>query len=156
VRTRLRVTDRGEHPLLERGRHRVLEPLGLLVDLVPWHAQHVGEEALDQAVAHHDLLGPLATLPGEGERLVLLARDEAVLAQAAHHLVDGRRGDLHRAGDVRARDGQLGLHEPVDALQVFLFGDGCHGKYHCKRSGWRAFGGGRSDVPNRLEAWPFP
>ncbi len=59
VRAGLRVADRSEHALLEHRRHRVLEPLGLLVDLVPRDAQDVGEEALDQPVAADDLLGVL-------------------------------------------------------------------------------------------------
>ena len=56
VRARLRVADRGQHALLELRRHRVLEPLGLLVDVVPGDPQHVGEEALDQPVAADDAL----------------------------------------------------------------------------------------------------
>ena len=51
VRARLGVADRGEHALLELRRHRVLEPLGLLVHVVPRDAQDVGEEALDQPMA---------------------------------------------------------------------------------------------------------
>ena len=53
----LGVADRGEHALLEDRRHGVLQALGLLVDLVPGNAEHVGEEALDQAVAADDALG---------------------------------------------------------------------------------------------------
>ena len=57
VGARLRIADGGEHALLEHRRHRVLEALGLLVDLVPRDLQHVGEEALDEPVAAHDPLG---------------------------------------------------------------------------------------------------
>ena len=53
------VADRGQHFLLEHRRHRVLQALGLLVDLVPRHPEHVRQEALDQAVATHDSLGVL-------------------------------------------------------------------------------------------------
>ena len=70
VRAGLGVADGGEHALLEHRRHRVLEALGLLVDLVPGDAEHVGEEALDQAVAAHDALGVLGARVGEGDRLV--------------------------------------------------------------------------------------
>src|SRR4029078_740235 len=45
-----------QHPLLEHGRHRVLEPLGLLVDLVPRDPAHVGEETLDTGVQPADHL----------------------------------------------------------------------------------------------------
>src|SRR5439155_14212364 len=41
VRARLRVADRRQHPLLEHRGHRVLEALGLLVDLVPRDAEDV-------------------------------------------------------------------------------------------------------------------
>ena len=55
-----RVADRRPHALLQHRRHRVLDPLGLLVDLVPGDAEHVGEEALDHAVAADDVAGVLA------------------------------------------------------------------------------------------------
>ena len=91
VRAGLGVADRREHALLEHRRHRVLEALGLLVDLVPGHAQDVGEEALDQAVAAHDALGVLGAAVGERDRAVGAAGDVAVALEAADHLVDGRR-----------------------------------------------------------------
>ena len=71
VRAGRRVADRRQHPLLEHRRHRVLEPLGLLVDLVPGDAEDVGEEALDQPVAADDRLGVVAPLVGERQRLVV-------------------------------------------------------------------------------------
>ena len=61
VRAGRRVADRREHALLEHGRHRVLESLGLLVDLVPRDPEDVGEEALDQAVATDDRLRVVTT-----------------------------------------------------------------------------------------------
>ncbi len=102
VRAGLGVADRGEHALLEHRRHRVLEALGLLVDLVPGNAEHVGQEALDQAVAADDALGVRGAAVGEGDRAVAAARDVAVALEAADHLVHGRRGELHRARDVGA------------------------------------------------------
>ena len=103
VRAGLRVADRGEHPLLEDGRHRVLQALGLLVHLVPRDPEDVGEEALDQPVAAHDALGVLAARVGEVDRLVGGAGDVAVALEPADHLVHGRRGELHGARDVGAR-----------------------------------------------------
>ena len=123
VRAGLRVADRGQHARLEYRRHRVLEPLGLLVDVVPRDLQHVGEEALDQAVAADDRLGLLEPLGREGDRLVGGAGDVAVLLQPADHLVHGRRGELHRARHVGAGDRQAGLVQPEDRLQVFVFGN---------------------------------
>ena len=124
VRARLGVADRGEHARLEHRRHRVLEPLGLLVHLVPRDPEHVGEEALDQPVAADDALGVLAPVLGEGEHLVGAARDVAVALEPADHLVHGRRRELHRARDVRPRHRQAGLLEPEDGLEVLLLGDG--------------------------------
>ena len=82
VGARLGVADRGEHALLERWRHRVLEPLGLLVDLVPRDVQDVREEALDQPMAADDLACVLAPRLGERQRLVLGAGDVAVRSRA--------------------------------------------------------------------------
>ena len=124
VRAGLGVADRREHALLEHRRHRVLQALGLLVDLVPGDAEHVGEEALDQAVAADDPLGVGGAVGGEGDRAVLAAGDVAVALEAADHLVDGRRRELHRARDVRAGHRQVGLLQPEEDLQVLLLGDG--------------------------------
>ena len=124
VRAGLRVADRGEHPLLEHRRHRVLEPLGLLVDLVPRDPEHVGEEALDQAVAADDALGVLGARVGERDRLVARARDVAVALEAADHLVHRRGRELHRARDVGAGHRQTRLLQPEERLEVLLLGDG--------------------------------
>ena len=69
-------------------------------------------------------LGVLAPVVGERERLVGRARDVAVALEPADHLVDGRRGQLHRARHVGARHRQPGLLEPEDGLEVLLLGDG--------------------------------
>ena len=102
----------------------MLDPLGLLVDLVPGDAEDVGEEALDHAVATDDLLGLGPAVVGERRILSSLAGHVAVALEAADHLVDRRRGELHRAGDVGAGHRQTGLHQPEDGLQVLLLGDG--------------------------------
>src|SRR4051812_11365317 len=81
----------GGHALLEHGGHRVLQPLRLLVELVPRDAEDVGEEALDQPVAADDGLRVLAPRLGEDERLVGRAGDVAVAVEAPDHLMDGRR-----------------------------------------------------------------
>ena len=116
VRARLRVADGGEHALLEHGRHRVLEALGLLVHLVPRDPQDVGQEPFDQPVAAHDVLRVLGALGREADRLVVGARDVAVALEAADHLVHGRRRQLHRPRDVGARHGQPRLLQPEQGL----------------------------------------
>ena len=125
VRAGRRVADRFAHPLLEHRRHRVLDPLRLLVDLVPGDVQHVGEEALDHPVAADDVGGALAAVLGEGERFVLVALDVAVLDQPADHFVDGRRRQLHRAGDVGTGHRQARLVDPEHRLEVLLLRHGC-------------------------------
>jgi hypothetical protein len=119
----LGVADRGHHALLEHRRHRVLQALGLLVDLVPGDSQHIGEEALDQPVTADDRLGVRSAVVREHERFVGVALDVAVPLEAPDHLVHGRRRELHRAGDVRARDRQPGLLEPEHDLEILLLGD---------------------------------
>jgi hypothetical protein len=69
----------------------VLEPLGLLVHLIPRDAEHVGQEALDQAVAANDLLGLAFAGLGEADHLVWTARDVVVALEAADHLMHRRR-----------------------------------------------------------------
>ncbi len=100
----------------------MLQALGLLVDLVPGDPEHIGQEALDQAMTTHDALGVLLPGGGEGDRAIGAARDVAVALQAPHHLVDGGRGELHRAGHVGAGHRQPGLVQPEQDLQVLLLG----------------------------------
>jgi hypothetical protein len=118
------VADRRVHPLLQHRRHRVLDPLRLLVHLVPGDAEDVGEEALDHAVAADDVAGVLAPGLGEDQRFVGVAGDVAVLDQAPDHLVHGRGRKLHRAGDVGAGHRQARLLDPEHDLQVLLLRDG--------------------------------
>ena len=129
VRAGRRVADRRPHPLLQHRRHRVLDPLGLLVDLVPGDPEDVGEEALDHPVAADDVAGVLASGLGEGKRFVRVALDVAVVDQPADHLVHGRRRELHRAGDVGAGHRQPGLLEPEHDLEILLLGDGRVGRH---------------------------
>jgi hypothetical protein len=114
----------------------VLEALGLLVDLVPGDAEDVGEEALDHPVPAHDRGGVAVALLGELERLVGGLAHVPVGLQPADHLVDGRCGELHGAGDVGARDRQARLLEPEDRLEVLLFGDRRLLARHARTSRW--------------------
>src|SRR5438270_13298 len=120
VRARVSAADRREHALFEVRRHRVLEPLGLLVHLVPRHAEDVREETLDQAMAAHDLRRVRRAGCRERDRALAVARDVPVVLEAHDHLVHRRRRELHRARDVRAGHRQARLLKPVEALQVLL------------------------------------
>ena len=102
----------------------MLQVLGLLVDVVPGHAHHIGEEALDHPVAGDQALRVLAAVDGERDRALAVALDVAVALQAPQHLVHGGGRQLHGPGQVGARHGQPGLEQPEQALQIFLLGDG--------------------------------
>ena len=99
--TSLRRRSRQASSLRPR-RHPVLEPFGLLVDLVPGDPEDIGQEPLDQAVAADGRLGVVAAPVGERERLVLGAGDVAVALEARDHLVDGRGRQPHRPGTFAA------------------------------------------------------
>ena len=101
----------------------MLQSLGLLVDLVPGNAEHVGEEALDQPVAADDVGRLALAARREADRLVVSARDVAVALQAADHLVHRGRSELHRARDVGAGHRQAGFEQPVERLEVLVFAD---------------------------------
>ena len=124
VRAGQRVADARAHVGLEARRHRVLEVLGLLVHLVPRHADDVGQEALDHPVAADDALGVGAAGLGEADRAVGVAADVAVALEPADHLRDGRRRELHRAGEVGGGHRQAGLEQPEQRLEVLLLGVG--------------------------------
>jgi hypothetical protein len=102
----------------------VLEALGLLVHVVPRHADDIREVALDEAVAADDPRRVLQALVGERDHLVLGAGDVAVALEAADHLVDGRRRELHRPREVRPAHREPRLVEPEQGLEVLLLGDG--------------------------------
>ena len=100
----------------------MLESLCLLVNVVPGDPDDVGEESLDQPVTADDRLSLIEPGLCEAQRLVLVAGHVAVVLEPADHLVHGRLRELHRARDVRSRDRELGLHQPVDRLEVLLLG----------------------------------
>jgi hypothetical protein len=124
VRAGLGVADGLSDVGLEARRHRVLQPLGLLVHVVPRDADDVGQEALDQAVAAGDLLRLATPLLREGDRAVAGARDVAVALEPAEHLVHRRGRQLHGAREVGTRHREPGLVEPEQHLEVLLLRHG--------------------------------
>ncbi len=109
---------------LEAWGHGVLEPLGLLVHVVPGNADDIGQKALDQAVARDDLLGIAPAPTGERDRLVGVAGDVAVALEPPDHLMDGRSGQLHRPRQIRPGHRQARLLQPEQRLEVLLLGNG--------------------------------
>lgn len=71
--------------------HRVLEDLGLVVDLVPAVAEFLHQERLHQPVpADHCERGAPAGV-GQGDRTVLLVVDQTLIGEFADRLRCGRR-----------------------------------------------------------------
>ena len=115
---RRRAAEELVHRLLDRLAHDVLPLAGLVVGLRPRQVQDVGEEALGEAVAAHDLGGQ--QLAVAVSRMPVPVVDEALGLEAAHHLADGRPADVEPFGDARLDDVDVILGELEDALAVLL------------------------------------
>ena len=76
VRIDDRVAEQGRDPVLELVGQNVLEDLGLLVHLVPRHAEGLGEIGLEEAVMADHLEGDLAAGIGELDAPVGSVLDE--------------------------------------------------------------------------------
>jgi hypothetical protein len=116
------VSDCRADVRLETRCHCVLKLLCLLVHLVPGNADHIGEETFDHAVATDHTLGVLAPRLSEVDRASGIANDVAVALEPPDHLVDSRRRQMHRPGDVRRGHRQPCLEQPEQPLEVLLLG----------------------------------
>ena len=83
VRIDARVAQRRRHPLDQRVRHGVLQPLGLVVDGVPGVTEEGDEIGLDQPVPPDGPQGRPPALLGELDALVGDMLQQPVLATAA-------------------------------------------------------------------------
>ena len=92
------------HGFLDPGRDRVLEPVGLAVDLVPGHAQLLDQEALNEPVAPEDRVSQAAALGGEQDGPALLPDEVPLAGQALQHLRGRRQGDVEGPGQDGGRD----------------------------------------------------
>ena len=118
VGARGRAAEQAVHRLLDRLAHDVLPLAGLVVGLGPRQVQDVGEEALGEAVAAHDLGGQ--QLAGRRQADAGRRVDEALGLEAAHHLADRRPADGEALGDARLDHVDIILGELEDALAVLL------------------------------------
>ena len=75
-----------EDALLHPLRDDVLQPLRLVVDLVPAVAQDLDEEHLEEAVVADELEGDLATFAGQLLAAVLVVLDHPLRRQTGDHL----------------------------------------------------------------------
>ena len=99
----------------------MLEHLRLRVDPVPWHAENISEEELDEAVMADDLEGDPLALGGQARAVVGLVLDDALVCQPLQH--PGRRGgrDAEPAGDrLRPHGGLAPRLQLVERLGVVL------------------------------------
>ena len=62
VRAGLGIAEDFDEPFFDAVRDGVLENAGLSIDLIPWHAEHIGEQAFRQTVAAYDADGHFQTL----------------------------------------------------------------------------------------------
>ena len=76
---------------LEGRRDGVLQPLGLLVDLVPLHAEDLAEHALDEVMAERGAIGGFAARGRETHNAVCAHLDKAVALEPLEGHGDGRR-----------------------------------------------------------------
>ena len=77
------VAELGGDQLLQLLGDVVLEHLGLLVDAVPGHPEHLGQKELEQAVVADHLQGDLLPAPGEANAVVGGVLDQSLRRRAA-------------------------------------------------------------------------
>lgn len=99
----------------------MLQPLGFVVDLVPRHAEDLGEHPLDQMMANDGALGDLPALRRKPNMTVALEEDEAILGEALQGKGHGRPGHSQPVRE-GGRDDSLPLSLSFgDRFQVVLF-----------------------------------
>ena len=138
-----RVVQRTVHGGLELFAQDVLELLRLGVHLMPSHPHLLVQIELEEAVMPDDLERHLHPAPGQGDPFVALVGKESHLAELFGHARDGRRRNVHFAGDGVRRDGRGLLLKLVNILQIVLhllaqIGGAVQKKPHSRRGGRRA------------------
>src|ERR1700740_3450972 len=76
--------------LLKRWRNSMLQPLGLVVNLIPRHAEDFRQHALNQVMSKDSSFGNRPTFRVELNAAVILSHDHAVLLQAFQRIGDRR------------------------------------------------------------------
>ena len=119
-----RMPQRDRHPLDQRVRHGMLQPLGLRVDGIPAVAEELDQVRLDEPVAaDHPERGAAAGI-GELDALVGSVLEQAELGQSLDHAAHGGRAQLEQVRDIAGRGGAAFRAKPVDRLEVVLDGAG--------------------------------
>jgi hypothetical protein len=126
VRTDSAFAQLGEEFGFEVGGDGVLEALGFIVDLPPFHAEEFAQHAFNEMVAEGELAGDLAAGGGETDVAIALDADECVLFKAAHGHGDGGGGDFQPVSETRRDNGFAFTLGFEDRFEIVFFGDGDH------------------------------
>src|SRR5204863_1359862 len=120
VRVVGRESERAVDPRLQLFGEDVLEPVGLVVDVLDVEPERLGEVELEQPVVTDHLDGD--PLPGRCQANALVARvvDELEGRELLDHLAGRACGDSLLAREGRDRNARFALLELVDRLQVVL------------------------------------
>jgi hypothetical protein len=116
------VVEQLEHAPLDLLAHDVLPPAGLVVHVGPVESDHVGEQALGEAVLAQHVHGLAAAVGGQFEVAVALHDDEAVALHAADGLRHRGAGVTESLGDARPQGHDVLLLEVQDGAEVHLGG----------------------------------
>ena len=113
-----------EDPLLHPLRDDVLEPLRLVVHLIPGIAEDLDQEHLQQSVMADQLEGDPPALLRQLLSPIAVVHNEAVLDEAPDHLADRRGGDAQALRELAGRHRSAIAVKVVKGLEVVLLGPG--------------------------------
>ena len=120
VRADLGIAEDGDQALLDAAGDRVLEAAGLGVDLVPRHAEHLGEKALGQAMAPQDAHGDRQPVAREFRFASRPMFDEPVPRELLQHPRHRGRRDPECRRQRRGRYPRAFSFEAVDRLEILF------------------------------------
>lgn len=126
VRADAILAELGEELGFEIGRDGVLEALGLVVHLPPFHAEKLRQHAFDKVMTEGEFAGDFATCGGEANVAIGEDADEAVFLETAEGHGHGGGGNFEPIGEAGGDDGFAFGFGLEDGLEVILFGDSDH------------------------------
>ena len=115
-----RVAEHRRHPLHQHVGHRVLQPLGLIVNGVPGVAQERDEVGLDEAVPAKHAERRAPAVLGELDALVGHVLQQPLLGQPLDHAADRGGRQLQQIGDLAGGGGAALRRKPINGLEIVL------------------------------------
>src|SRR5436190_1298220 len=115
------IAERRRHALDQLLRRGMLQVLRLVMDAIPRIAEHLGEIALEDAMAAQGAQRGAAPFFRESHAAIRLVRDQTLIGEATHHPADRRGGDVEAQRDLIRRRGLRAALEVVDRLEVILY-----------------------------------